>query len=162
MRIKLTCRVSHSCLLFAGIFAVRDIQPGEALSYDYQFDTNESEAFKCYCGTTKCRGTMAPNKKNKNGLDAQGRPQSRVERLRLVSLGKEKLSVENAWENLVEAEWSRSYTGKFVPGDVLNEMKNGPVRASLLAGQSRGVLLCRAVRKGSNFFDRKQLLIQQG
>lgn len=46
-----------------GIFAKREIFPGEALSYDYQFDTQETEVFKCYCGTGKCRGTMAPKTK---------------------------------------------------------------------------------------------------
>jgi len=39
-----------------GIFAIKDIKIDEPLSYDYQFDTKEEEAFKCYCGTEKCRG----------------------------------------------------------------------------------------------------------
>lgn len=69
-----------------GIFALRDIAPGEALSYDYQFDTNEAETFKCYCGTDKCRGTMAPKKKKGVALDAQGRPQTREERERLIAM----------------------------------------------------------------------------
>lgn len=70
-----------------GIFALRDICAGEPLSYDYQFDTNEAEAFKCYCGADKCRGTMAPKKKKKGRAgvcDAQGRPQSKEERDRLI------------------------------------------------------------------------------
>jgi hypothetical protein len=68
-----------------GIFAIRDIAEGEPLSYDYQFDTNEAETFKCYCGTDKCRGTMAPQKKKKGLLcDANGRPRSKEERDRLI------------------------------------------------------------------------------
>jgi SET domain-containing protein len=67
-----------------GIFALRDISAGEALSYDYQFDTNEAETFKCYCGTEKCRGTMAPSKKKQVLFDAQGRPQSKEDRERLI------------------------------------------------------------------------------
>jgi hypothetical protein len=66
-----------------GIFAIRDIADGEPLSYDYQFDTNEAETFKCYCGTDKCRGTMAPKKKGK-GLMVNGRPQNKEERDRLI------------------------------------------------------------------------------
>jgi hypothetical protein len=32
----------------------------------------EEDAFKCYCGSEICRGTMAPKKKDKNNLsDAQ-------------------------------------------------------------------------------------------
>ena len=41
----------------------RTIAAGEALSYDYQFDTNEEDIFKCYCQAYNCRGTMAPRKK---------------------------------------------------------------------------------------------------
>jgi SET domain-containing protein len=39
-----------------GIFAIKDIADGEPLSYDYQFDTKEADAFKCYCGSDNCRG----------------------------------------------------------------------------------------------------------
>jgi hypothetical protein len=73
-----------------GIFAIRDICAGEPLSYDYQFDTNEAEAFKCYCGTDKCRGTMAPKKKKAGVFDAQGRPQNKEERDRLISMVSER------------------------------------------------------------------------
>ena len=76
-----------------GIFAIRDIADGEALSYDYQFDTNEAETFKCYCGADKCRGTMAPKKKGSKGLlDAQGRPQNKEERERLILMVSDNLS----------------------------------------------------------------------
>ncbi len=133
--------------------------PGEPLSYDYQFDTKESESFKCYCGTAKCRGTMAPTKKgNKQLLDANGRPQNRGERQRLVMLGREKELLNQDSFSLTEAEWSRSYTSKYVPGDLINEIKNGPVKAAMLAAHGSGVALCRTVKLGSNFFERKQLL----
>ena len=56
-----------------GIFALRDIQQGEFLSYDYQFDTE----FLCQCGAQNCRGTLKQKsakekkkmnkKKKKNG-----------------------------------------------------------------------------------------------
>lgn len=144
-----------------GIFALRDIAPGESLSYDYQFDTKESEAFKCYCGTAKCRGTMAPTKKKKVLYDAQGRPQSREERLKLISIGKEREMVDAGEEARTEAEWSRSYTSKYVPGDVINEIRNGPVKATLLPGRDSGVFLCRAIKKSTNFFQRKQFLVRR-
>lgn len=41
-----------------GIFAKRDIQPGEFLSYDYHFDTKQGDKFVCRCGSSNCRGTM--------------------------------------------------------------------------------------------------------
>jgi hypothetical protein len=41
-----------------GIFALRDIQPDEFLSYDYHFDTQHGDRFMCCCGSLNCRGTM--------------------------------------------------------------------------------------------------------
>lgn len=41
-----------------GVFAKRDLGPGEFLSYDYQFDTRQGDRFSCRCGAKKCRGTM--------------------------------------------------------------------------------------------------------
>lgn len=41
-----------------GIFALRDIDPGEFLSYDYHFDTRHGDRFICCCGSLICRGTM--------------------------------------------------------------------------------------------------------
>jgi hypothetical protein len=41
-----------------GIYATRDIEAGEFLSYDYRFETIESEKFTCRCGAESCRGTL--------------------------------------------------------------------------------------------------------
>jgi len=45
-----------------GIYSLRDIAPGEFLSYDYQFDTKHGDKFRCRCGAEKCRGTMKGGK----------------------------------------------------------------------------------------------------
>lgn len=37
------------------IEAIRDIEPGEELTYDYGFDEPD-EHFPCYCGSKNCRG----------------------------------------------------------------------------------------------------------
>ena len=58
------------------IEAIRDIEPGEELSYDYQISREPDdppdidEVFACRCGFAKCRGTMLwpakrPKKKSK-------------------------------------------------------------------------------------------------
>ena len=53
------------------IYAMRDIQPGEELSYDYALELDEPitkesiEEFKCQCGTSRCRGTMLEIRKRK-------------------------------------------------------------------------------------------------
>ena len=57
------------------IEAVRTIQPGEELAYDYQIDRDSEDPadvdqiFACRCGAAKCRGSMlvakkAPRRKN--------------------------------------------------------------------------------------------------
>ena len=41
------------------IVAMRDIHAGEELTYDYNlFDGEPGESAPCYCGSSKCRGTM--------------------------------------------------------------------------------------------------------
>lgn len=41
------------------IIAVRDVQDGEELSYDYNiYDVDPGEQVPCYCGAANCRGTM--------------------------------------------------------------------------------------------------------
>ena len=39
------------------IIALRDIEPGEELTYDYCLYDGDGDA-PCYCGSKKCRGTM--------------------------------------------------------------------------------------------------------
>jgi hypothetical protein len=141
-----------------GIFAITDIPAGTPLSYDYQFDTKEEEAFKCYCGKEKCRGSMAPKKKKALVYDANGRLQSKEERDRLIALGQQRLDELNSLDNLVDAEWSRSLTSNMLPGDVINEVKNGPPKAAVQAGRAGGILLARSAYAGSNFFKRKERL----
>ena len=53
------------------IYAMRDIEPGEELSYDYAMELDEPitkkliQEFKCHCDTSRCRGTMLKVRKRK-------------------------------------------------------------------------------------------------
>ena len=39
------------------IFAARDIEPGEEVTYDYKFPV-EAAKIQCHCGSPKCLGVM--------------------------------------------------------------------------------------------------------
>jgi hypothetical protein len=120
------------------------------LSYDYQFDTQDSEAFKCYCGNEICRGTMAPKKRNA----ADKSTMTNRERQRYVHLGIQILKKAEANEGGI----TRNYTGKFQPGDNVNEISNGPQRSSFLYCGAIRLFLPRNIQKASNFHDRRTLM----
>ena len=41
-----------------GIFARKDIEEDEELTFDYQFDAYKTPFTKCYCGTANCKGYL--------------------------------------------------------------------------------------------------------
>ena len=60
--------VNHSCLPNCGLsgatvlVAMRDIEPGELLSYDYACsDGSDYHEFECGCGAEQCRGKVTGN-----------------------------------------------------------------------------------------------------
>lgn len=70
--------INHSCdpncdaVIDAGriwIETIRDIAPGEELAYDYAYTLEERHTpaakrrFPCYCGSSKCRGTILARKR---------------------------------------------------------------------------------------------------
>ncbi len=68
------------------IEAIRTIQPGEELSYDYQIQRdsddapNVDEIYACRCGSEKCRGSM---------LEARKKPRKKVRRAPARAAGKQ-------------------------------------------------------------------------
>ena len=138
-----------------GIFAIRDIICGEPLSYDYQFDTKEVNAFKCYCGTAACRGTMAPKDKSLRTVKDLSTSQRRA----LIRQGQARENKSLA-DRQIE-EWSRSYTSRFLPGDPLRSLRDGPHNASFAfachqTDNKHGVFLARNVINAQDWGKRRQ------
>jgi len=60
--------INHSCEPNCGmrgnsvLVALREIQPGEALTYDYAMsDGSDYDEFECNCGSARCRGKVTGN-----------------------------------------------------------------------------------------------------
>lgn len=71
---NLTRFINHSCEpncetqkwtvngdLRIGFFTIRDLQPGEEITFDYQFQRYGRKAQKCYCEAPSCRGYIGAN-----------------------------------------------------------------------------------------------------
>ena len=68
------------------IEAIRTIQPGEELAYDYQIQRDDDDApnvdeiFACRCGASTCRGTMLETPKRRPSATRAKRPAARREK----------------------------------------------------------------------------------
>ncbi len=131
-----------------GIFALRDIAPGEPLSYDYQFDTQEQSTFKCACGKAACRGTMAPKTKHQ-----------RIDWANLSKAEKSKMiAAERQKEKANETRLARSLTGKYLPGDSTTEVRSGPTKSIFSIAREKKIFLPRCARAGSKLMSRREMM----
>jgi len=82
------------------IEALRAIESGEEMTYDYQIYRDEDdpqdidEVFACYCGFVRCRGTMLwpPEPKKKRNRTAAGKKKKNVEAKSKSAAAKKKKS----------------------------------------------------------------------
>lgn len=62
-----TATINHSCEPNAGfldtitIIAIRDIEPGEEIGWDYAFSQTAFDPFACRCGKSDCRKVIRPD-----------------------------------------------------------------------------------------------------
>ncbi|MBU0613334.1 SET domain-containing protein-lysine N-methyltransferase [Patescibacteria group bacterium] len=65
--LQLTATINHSCNPNAGfldtitIIAIKDILPGEEVTWDYAFSQTTFSPFTCRCGQENCRITIKPD-----------------------------------------------------------------------------------------------------
>ncbi|KAJ3090625.1 histone methyltransferase set2 [Quaeritorhiza haematococci] len=45
-----------------GIFSIKDVAPGEELTFDYKFERYGAQAQPCYCGEDNCKGVIGGDK----------------------------------------------------------------------------------------------------
>ena len=131
-----------------GIFAVKDVAAGTALSYDYQFDTREHARFRCQCGAPACRGSLS----SKGFVDpaakhASGKPRrlTTTEKKELLKRARaaEKKDLERAFDELQHKAKRLNLTAKTLPGDPTSEVRAGPKRASLAPAKLARLFLVR-------------------
>jgi len=132
------------------IIAKRDIKPGEFLSYDYQFDTRDSDKFNCRCGAPQCRGSMKGGSKNNNVEDDKKRTKKDIWAQAKAKLEKDKKFLEEIRE---DQETRLNQVGAFLPGEV-GESARAVALLPSNAFRSREVCLWRNTVAGADFVSR--------
>lgn len=56
-----------------GIFALRDVEPGEELTYNYNFHSFNSPQ-TCLCWSPKCTGAMGGNRQDRSHQARKNKP----------------------------------------------------------------------------------------
>lgn len=126
-----------------GIFALRDIEPGEFLSYDYHFDTEQTDKFICCCGASNCRGTMKQMSSSKELVGDEWE-------LAKAEFQRDKKFLESRKFNIT------SLVSSCVPAATIGSkdefVGNGPQKKHFRAAQHNQIFLARNAVLGFNCF----------
>lgn len=134
-----------------GIFANRDIQAGEFLSYDYQFDT-KLDRFVCRCGAKNCRGNM------RGGPVASANAAAKKSKAEVWEEAKAKYERDKKFvsEHYEDEESRRSQVAATVPNaenaaETVANGAQGRFRNEAIRGR---IFLWRNASRGSDFVSR--------
>jgi hypothetical protein len=127
-----------------GIYALRDIKPGEFLNYDYHFDTKHGDKFVCRCGAPNCRGTMKgggqqDEKKKLNWKEAKAR------------FDLDKKFLEDTEKKKVISQVDALIPAAEFPHEAVS---NGPMDKSRTYAVQNRLFLWRNATRGADFTDR--------
>jgi hypothetical protein len=135
-----------------GIYAARDLEPGEFLSYDYQFDTKHGDKFICRCGSSKCRGTM------KGGKQQVDQDEEQITSKQALAAAKAREDKDRRYleDSLRAKEANFSQVDAMVPGaDYPGEsVALGPHARHRFDGVNNRVFLWRNCLIGGDFYRR--------
>ncbi|GMF48603.1 unnamed protein product [Phytophthora fragariaefolia] len=141
------------------ITALKDIEPGTELSYDYQFHTKQAMEWKCHCKSKNCRGTMAPEKINQ-AYEAPAKKLTKKEQIkqRKRALIQEKIQHD---KELKSTARRLSLTAHVSMGDRTTidkiAVRTGPVTRELQWAKYNHLFNVRDAKHGFNFKLRKEL-----
>lgn len=152
-----------------GIFARKDIKKGEALSYDYQFSTNEHGRFRCHCGAEKCRGSLSSEgyqdesaTAGKKGGKAEKRKRvTKAERKELLKKAKREIELSNERAALEVAKKMKrlNLTAAHAPGDATHLIKEGPKEKYFQYARESRLFLIRNLKQGNQMLRRQARLL---
>ncbi len=170
---NLTRFINHSCdpncelipknvagYMRIAIVAVKDIEPGSFLSYDYKFETNQAERFACRCGAKNCRGSLMRT------LGVKGSNDEKEKKSKKQLLAEAKARVERDQKFIADYKTNRTIrlnlVTLLVPGadhtDGLETVLNGP---QLKYRDCCHIFLWRNVVAGSDFKKRFKRRLHQ-
>jgi hypothetical protein len=95
------------------IVCIKPVEPGEFLSYDYQFDTEHAEKFRCACGAENCRGTMKGGDTSLMKKEEEKKTKAQMLKEAKGKLERDKKFVEKVEEESVSR---LNLVGRVVPG----------------------------------------------
>ena len=157
-----------------GFFALRDLEVGEELSYDYKFFSSD-KSIVCNCGSKNCRGTLRTvSKKTMKAKEVEQERKAQKDKILLHAkdgkLTKRMLQkiLEDTNEERKEREEKRqrmqlqtsmrlSQTATTVPGDLTRTISQGPTTLYKRRVRETNIFLWRNAMQGGNFIERKQL-----
>uniref|UniRef100_M4BXT8 Histone-lysine N-methyltransferase n=1 Tax=Hyaloperonospora arabidopsidis (strain Emoy2) TaxID=559515 RepID=M4BXT8_HYAAE len=141
------------------ITALKDIEPGTELSYDYQFHTKQAMEWKCHCEANCCRGTMAPEKLNQ----AQDVPLKKLTKKEKVKQRKRAL-IQEKIQHVKEVKSTAkrlSLTVQISMGDRMTTdkmtVRTGPAARELQWAKLHRLFNMRDAQRGCNFKLRREL-----
>ncbi|VDM55227.1 unnamed protein product [Angiostrongylus costaricensis] len=122
-----------------GFFAKRDIELGEEITFDYQFENYGREAQRCFCGATTCSGWIGKPPELLDDIDEDMETESEDsdgstdEDTKVMDTSLQHIFVANGLPNIFKS-WLRTASPETLTRDDLN-LKQCIIR-SLLAMQS--------------------------
>jgi hypothetical protein len=133
-----------------GIYSLRDISPGEFLSYDYHFDTKHADKFLCRCGAKKCRGTM------KGGEKSFGSELATMSKASTWKDAKSKLEADRRFLDDVQGSDTKSLVDVLVPAaeQPTETVAAGPQDRYRDVALRNNLFLWRNARQGADFSNR--------